>query len=119
MSNLIPKYRKQIRKNKVDLAFVVIKGQRYHLGNYNSPVSIEKYQQYLASYHVNGGHASVSVDELLIVELIDRFWHHAKTHYRHPDGSPTSQNSVYKIALKPLVSIYGNLKVNEFSHCDS
>ena len=73
MSNLIPKYRKQIRKNKVDLAFVVIKRQRYHLGNYDSPVSIEKYQQYLASYHVNGGHASVSVDELLIVELIDRF----------------------------------------------
>jgi hypothetical protein len=82
MSISIPKYRKQIRKNKDDIAFVEFKSQRYHLGIYNSIESLVKYQQFLAEIQTTGGYVQNEDDELTITGLIARFWVYAEIHYQ-------------------------------------
>ena len=54
-------------------------------------------------------------DEIIVIELIDRFWIHGNKHYRKSDGTPTSEIHNYQAALKLLKKLYGQLPVKEFS----
>ena len=48
------------------------------------------------------------------MELAARFWKHAQTHYRKPDGTPSDEIGNYRIALRPLVSLYGSAQAGRF-----
>jgi len=51
-----------------------------------------------------------------IAELILQFWaRQAVAHYRHPDGSPTSELEDFKCSLRPLREIYGRPPACEFT----
>jgi integrase len=45
--------------------------------------------------------------DLTVNELMLAFWGHVTTHYRHPDGSPTSEVDNFKQSLRPLKQLYG------------
>jgi integrase len=51
---------------------------------------------------------------LTITELLAAFLRHAEEHYRHPDGSPTSELRDYVNTLRPLNHAYGTTPVVEF-----
>jgi hypothetical protein len=44
----------------------------------------------------------VSVNEVLVA-----FLHHAQVHYRHADGTPTSEYENYVFTIRPLRKLYG------------
>jgi len=53
---------------------------------------------------------------LSVAELILQFWkRHANFHYRHADGTPTSELDNYKLSLRPLRALFGQLPAAEFS----
>jgi len=40
--------------------------------------------------------------EPTVAELILRYWAHAQSYYRHPDGATTGEHLVIRCELKPL-----------------
>ena len=114
MTARIPKYRRQKRKNSPDLAFVELDGQRHYLGEYGTPQSKQKYHRMLAEWDSAGEQLLISCDDITVVELIRHFWKHAATHYRKPDGTPTSELDNFRQALRPVRELYGLLPVKEF-----
>ena len=53
---------------------------------------------------------------LSVAELILQFWErHATLHYRHPDGTPTSELADYRLSLRPLRELFGLTPAAEFS----
>jgi len=111
-----PKYRRQKKNSGSDLAFVEMAGVRYYLGVYNSPESQNAYHRKVAEWIESGRTllAPASQDVVTVVELAARYWEHAKVYYRKQDGTPTSEQDVYKQVLRHLKKLYGSLRVVEF-----
>jgi integrase len=53
--------------------------------------------------------------ELSVMELLNRFWKHAKQYYRKPDGTATTELGVFKQVIRPLKRLYGTQAVSEFT----
>jgi len=110
-----PKHRRQRRKGCADAAFVELSGRKRYLGIYGSPGSKERYSRLLAEWAAHGRQLPVSPDEITVVELAARFWRHAQTFYRKPDGTPTSTLHNYKAALRLARRLYGSSRVQDFT----
>lgn len=111
--NRIPKYRKQTG-TRPSRAFVQLNGKRYYLGKYGSPESKQCYQRMVAEWMLNDYQPSVHSTDITIIELIARFWKHAKSYYRRPDGTVSSEVNNCRQALRPLKQLYGDMKVIDF-----
>jgi integrase len=96
-------------------AIVTLSGKDFTLGCYGSAESRQKYQRLTAEWQANGRNIPVAKDDLIVLELISRFWKHAQTHYRKPDGTHTSELKNYKCALRPLKRLYGSTRVSDFT----
>src|SRR5262245_26935947 len=89
-----PGYLRHRDRKRGDRAFVLIGGKRIYLGAYDSPESREAYEREVARWFANGRKAApetkatpaTSSDGTSLVEVIEAFWKHAKTYYRHEDG---------------------------------
>ena len=101
-STSVPKYRRQRRRGRDDLAFVELDGRRHYLGPYDSPESKEAYRKHVREWTAAGCAPPVCEHDITVVQLISRFWQHAESYYRKPDGTPTSTLQDYRAALKPL-----------------
>jgi integrase len=53
--------------------------------------------------------AGLTVSELLLL-----FKRHAQQHYQHPDGGPTSELGLYRLALRPVRELYGPAPAADF-----
>jgi len=49
-----------------------------------------------------------------VSEVILGFYRHAEQHYRHADGTPTSELADYRLSLRPLRAMYGATPAAEF-----
>ena len=112
-SSSTPTYRCQ-KSGGSDRAFVELDGHRFYLGIYDTPESHEAYHRLLAEWAANGSHASVSREQLTIVELCARYWEHALRYYVLPDGTHTSEVHCLKQVLSILKKMYGQKCVSEF-----
>jgi hypothetical protein len=109
--NRLPSYRHHKSSGQ---GFVELNGHRHYLGKYELPESKERYHRLLAEWLANGRRLPVDPDDLTVIELIDRFWQHAKTYYRKPDGTHTSSLDSYRLALRPLKRLYALSNVVDF-----
>lgn len=119
----IPSYR--LHKASAQ-AVVVLSGTSIYLGRWNSAESQAAYERVVAQWLANGrrlpqreahsGEAATAIaaNDLRVSELILAFFDHAKTHYRHPDGTPTGELDNYRDALRPLRRLFGNTPAEEF-----
>jgi integrase len=100
-------------------AVVRIDGHDFYLGKHGTDASREKYDRLIAEWLTAGrpgapgpasrpGHASLSVDELLLA-----YWQYARQHYRSPEGTPTQELDNLRHALRYLRKLYGNMPANE------
>ncbi len=108
--NSVPTYRRHKQSGQAIATVRASNGQRKDvlLGEHNSPQSHEAYRRRLAELDQHRGDVVSSAPATLSVnEVLVRFWHHAKVHYRHPDGRPTSEINNYKLSLKPYRELYG------------
>ena len=108
-------YSIQKRKGKKDLAFVRLNDTKYHLGLYGSQESCKKYNRIMSEYYANGGNIYQATDDLTVVELCKMYNDHAIEYYRRPDGTQTSEVSMFQTLAKILCELYGRLTVSEFS----
>ncbi len=52
--------------------------------------------------------------DLYTAELLAQFWEHAKTYYRRPDGTPTSEVGNYADVIRVFRRLYGRTLAAEF-----
>jgi len=95
-------------------AYVWMTGKRHYLGRWGSPEAREAYERLLAEVRANGGTLPPSPGELTVMELLERFWHHAVEYYRRPDGGPSRELDCLRYALRPLKDLYGGTPAGEF-----
>lgn len=109
----VPAYRKHRASGR---AIVTLNGQDVYLGPYGSAVSLREYDRVIAEWLANGRrlpHDSDDRPDLLVNELILRYWEHALRHYvKH--GRPTSELSNIRSALRPLRKLYGHTAADRF-----
>ncbi len=107
MAHQDPAYRKFARKGRTPLGFVQLEGRRIYLGTWDSPESRQRYHRILAEWNACGRHEQAEQHDITVLEVIERFWQHAKEYYRYADGTPTGEADAFKCALKPLKELYG------------
>jgi integrase len=92
------------------------------LGKYNSAESKAEYARIIAELQLlprgvdpspillrTQARADVTVNEVIVA-----FWNHAQIHYRHPDGTPTGEQTNFLAPLRALKELYGHTPAREF-----
>ncbi len=112
----VPKYRSASNGQAfVQHRSIPTSDHRMYLGKFNSPKSIEKYQQFLK--RLAAGDEPTPTRPLTssptVDCLIDVYYTHAESYYRRPDGlSPEFDAMAY--ALKPLHELFGESLACDF-----
>lgn len=96
-----PKYHRQ-KSDSGDRAYMTLQGRRFCLGPYDSPESRQEYKRILAEWLASGSQPVVAVEAMTVVELAAWFLACAKTYYRRPDGSPTTEISNFRQVIRPV-----------------
>jgi integrase len=87
-------------------AVVRLNGRDIYLGQYGTPEARAKYERTISEW-LSAGRQLPQSGRRKINDLILAFWHHCEQHYRKPDGRPTSELGLIRLALRPLREIYG------------
>ena len=107
----IPKYRKHRASGQ---AVVTLSGVDCYLGPYGTKISRLEYDRVVGEWLAAGRQLPAKdVSALTIVELLARYWKHAKQYYRK-DGRPTGELDNVRYALRPLRERYGHTLVCDF-----
>jgi integrase len=102
---------------------VTLSGKDHYLGRWpagdkDPPAEVQaEYDRLIAEWRANGRRPLVPVVQtpgLTVGELLVRFWPHVEQHYRHADGTPTSEVNDYRLSLRPLRQLYEALPAAEF-----
>jgi len=93
-----------------DQARVRIGGRDHYLGKYGSPESRERYDDLIAEWFAKG---DVSNYRLTVDDLAILFLERAESYYRK-DGEPTSEVYSIRLALRPLLAMFGPTRVRDF-----
>jgi integrase len=96
---------------------LILSGQRrdFQLGDYGSRESKAEYARVVNEWQESRGRmAGDKRSDLTVSELILAFWKHVERHYRHPDGTPTSEVVNFRYSLRPVRELYGHSLANAF-----
>ena len=102
----IPSYRLHKASGR---AFVELNGRRHYLGPYDNDATRQAYHRLINEWLDHDRQLPIASDQITVVQMVQRFWQHAKVHYRRPDGSPTNEPDNYRQAIRPLVQLYGEM----------
>jgi hypothetical protein len=119
--NPIPTYRRHQRTGRAIITVRRAIGSRRDIllpGEFNSAESRQEYERILAILRTNGGNLPPEnghKTDLSIAELILRFMQeHVATYYVDPvTKEPSSEQEVFKLALRPLTRLFGKLPAVE------
>ncbi|MFA9478218.1 tyrosine-type recombinase/integrase [Phycisphaerales bacterium AB-hyl4] len=115
-TNTLPKLRRQKEKGRPDRAFVVLNGRKIACGRWGTPQAHQRYDRAIVEWLAGGRQLPIEVDQQVTVAiLIDRFLAHAQEHYRRRDGSVTNEYGTYERAAWPLLALYADLAVQDFT----
>ncbi len=106
-----PKYRLHKASGQ---GYVELDGRNIYLGKYELPETRTAYHAKIAEWEANGRTLPVPPEEITVVELLARFWEHAKGYYRRPDGANTGELGNYRTVVKILRELYGPTKAMDF-----
>jgi integrase len=109
--NRNPAYRRHRASNQ---GVVTLCGKDFYLGPWNTAASKAEYDRLLSEWLAAGRSILAAASDLTVAELIAAFWKHAKSYYRLPDGSQSTELSAFKSALKHLRRLYGRTAAPEF-----
>jgi integrase len=115
----IPSYRRHKQSGQAIVTLTDGLGGRRDvlLGKYGTAASRNEYLRVTTEWEANGRRspqAAASREDLTINELAIAYWRHAEQHYRHPDGTPTSELDCLRAALRPLKELYGHTLAKDF-----
>lgn len=108
----VPKYRVHKASGQ---GYVVLNGKAVYLGRHDTPEARRRYHQVIAEWLAAGRQSPAERSSITIKELMARYWRHAQSYYVHPDGTPTSQLTAIRDALRPLKQLYGTTRAYDFT----
>jgi integrase len=103
----IPSYRKHSTRNH---AIVKIEGKVHYLGPYGSRESRDLYDELVAAHLER----RCDDDPVLVVEVLAKFWAHAKVRYRKSGKGRLGAAVNYRPVLRLVRQKYGNTPVRDF-----
>jgi integrase len=106
----VPRYRLHSASGQ---AVVTLSGRDHYLGRHGSPESHAEYARLIAVWQRCGGRIPVAQDAT-VSELVLRFLRWAESYYRNPQGIPTKEVTNLKLAMRPLVRLFGRTLAYEF-----
>lgn len=109
--NIAPTYRRHR-----DSARCWANGQWVNLGKWNSAESKAEFGRIVAQLAASPA-ATITTKVgagLTVNQVLAAFWKHVEQHYRHPDGTPTSEQRWYRDSLKHVRRLYGHIVATEF-----
>jgi len=109
----VPKFRRQKKPDSPDLAFIQVRRQRVYLGQYDAPETRQRYARIVGEMATSNGELPVSSSEITIVEVANRFRKHAESYYAAATN-PGAEPAQFRIALKPVITLYGDTPAAEF-----
>jgi len=92
-------------------ARVRIKGKDFYLGEFGSPESRDNYDDQIAEWQRG---RDLSASNITIDELALKFLDFADGYYRHADGKVTGTADNLRLAMRPLVKLFGHSRVRDF-----
>lgn len=92
-------------------ARVRIDGRDHYLGEFGSPESRERYDDYVSEWLTRQDTSRLT---LLIDDLAVLYLKHADAYYRHRDGTPTGEVVNIRIAMRFLIARHGRTRCREF-----
>jgi len=112
-----PSYRRHKQSGQAVVTLNDFLGRRRDvlLGPYGSTASRAEYARVIGEWQASRGCPPGPVpSDITINEVLLRFWHHVQEHYRHPDGTPTTEVENYRQALRPIRELYGHTLASGF-----
>lgn len=104
-----------LRRHASGQGYVVFSGGKpIYLGKYDLDATQEAYHRLIAEWKANGCKPPAAPPDLTVVELVDRFWAHARQYYRNAKKKQTTSIDNFRSALRPLVGLYGSTVVTDF-----
>jgi hypothetical protein len=108
----IPSYRrhKQSGQAVVTLSDGLGKRRDVLLGPWLSKARRQEYARVIGEWEAAGRQLVEPIEaggDISVSEVAAAFWRHVQSHYRGPNGRPTSEQWLFKAALKPLKAMYG------------
>lgn len=104
----------KLRTHATGQAFVNLNGRSIYLGRSDAPEAKQRYDRAIAEWLAGGRRSRVEPSELTIVELAARFNGYADGYYVGADGKPTNEPHNIRLALKPLLALYGETPATAF-----
>ena len=119
-TNSPPKYR---RHRASGLAVVTLTDgagtkKDYYLGKHGTAESKAEYARLIGDWLATAKSipaAAPPAADLTINELLVRFWGHARTYYRTPEGTPSGELENFKYSLRPLREAFGRTAAAGFT----
>jgi hypothetical protein len=114
----VPSYRRHKQSGQAIVTLTDGLGGRRDvlLGKLGTRESRAEYARVIAEWEARGRclPSSAAVADLTVNEPTLLFWKHAQQHYRHPDGTPTSELNDYRSSLRPFKHLYGHTPAKDF-----
>src|SRR5262245_48095778 len=118
--NPVPTYRLHSPSGQAVITLRTAEGKRHdmYLGAYDSPESRAEYARIVQELATRAVPSVATADApahvLTVAELLLAFLPHAERHYRHPDGTLTSEIPSLRAAIRATRQLYGHTPVTEF-----
>ncbi len=113
-----PGYLRHVGQDGRVRARIVINGRSIYLGPYGSPESHAEYERVINEWRIAQARKEQDIPQpgsvRTVADLCAAFWIHAQKHYRHADGSQTSEVESYEQTLKPLQRLHGHTLIRDF-----
>ena len=112
-----PKYRLHKASGQ---ALVQLAGQRFYLGKYGTPESLEAYHRAVLNFHATGALPEVAKATIeasggvRVEEVLSRYLTHAEKYYRDPTGKQTPELHCVALALAPVRKLYEGTEAAKF-----
>lgn len=100
-------------------AFVVIAGRQIYLGRYGSQESRDAYERETLQWQAHGQARAASGPPLIIAGLVAAYWKRIERDGLYmKNGKPTSERLCLRVALRPVVKLYGGKAAAAFGPLD-
>jgi hypothetical protein len=112
-SKSVPTYRLHKQSGQAVVTLVDPTGRRKDvlLGRHGTTESRTEYARVIAEWEANARRIAQTPHcgtDLTVNEVLLHFWHHVEQHYRHGDGTATTEVENYRYSLRPVRELYGH-----------
>jgi integrase len=118
MSDRVPSYRRHRQSGQAIVTLTDGCGGRRDvlLGEYGTVASRAEYARVIAEWEAAGRRlpSAAGAADITVAELVLAYLQHVEEHYRHADGTPTTEQKDYRQSLRPLKYVYGQTPAKDF-----